>query len=279
MDAAYLRVYRRLLALYPSGLREEHADDMVQVLGDLLRGLPRREQAAVFARAVADLARSAPRERWAAVQAQPAAAGAVVAPGARGRAPAPPSSRALERPSRRDFLRGTLGMAAAGVLSGGTAAVIAYLWPAQQRGFGGLVDAGPLSDLQATVAASRGTLPLPAARAYLVAYDAVDDPDGVYAAQAGGAGLLALYQKCVHLGCRVPFCETSTRFECPCHASRYNRWGEYQSGPAPRGLDRFAVSVLDGRLIVDTTRVLTGPARRVDVLREGPHGPSCLGGV
>ena len=57
-------------------------------------------------------------------------------------------------------------------------------------------------------------------------------------------GYVALYQKCVHLGCRVPWCESSQWFECPCHGSKYNRVGEKQGGPAPRGLDRFP---LDGR--------------------------------
>ncbi len=52
-------------------------------------------------------------------------------------------------------------------------------------------------------------------------------------------GIVALYQRCVHLGCRVPFCQTSQWFECPCHGSKYNRVGEKKAGPAPRGLDRF----------------------------------------
>src|SRR3546814_2290060 len=52
-------------------------------------------------------------------------------------------------------------------------------------------------------------------------------------------GVVALYQKCVHLGCRVPECVTSQWFECPCHGSQYNQVGEKKGGPAPRGLDRF----------------------------------------
>ena len=47
-------------------------------------------------------------------------------------------------------------------------------------------------------------------------------------------------------GCRA--CNTSQWFECPCHGSQYNRVGEKKGGPAPRGLDRFAVSVDGGRL-------------------------------
>ena len=56
-------------------------------------------------------------------------------------------------------------------------------------------------------------------------------------------GFVALYQKCPHLGCRVPWCQTSQWFECPCHGSKYNRVGEKQGGPAPRGMDRFPLEV------------------------------------
>ena len=56
-------------------------------------------------------------------------------------------------------------------------------------------------------------------------------------------GYVALYQKCPHLGCRVPWCQTSQWFECPCHGSKYNRVGEKRGGPAPRGMDRFALEV------------------------------------
>ncbi|NNC42219.1 MAG: Rieske 2Fe-2S domain-containing protein, partial [Acidimicrobiia bacterium] len=47
-------------------------------------------------------------------------------------------------------------------------------------------------------------------------------------------GFTALWQKCVHLGCRVPWCASSQGFECPCHGSKYNAHGEYFAGPAPR---------------------------------------------
>ncbi len=52
---------------------------------------------------------------------------------------------------------------------------------------------------------------------------------------------MTLYQKCVHLGCRVPFCQSSQWFECPCHGSKYNKAGEYRFGPAPTGLNRFKI--------------------------------------
>ena len=50
-----------------------------------------------------------------------------------------------------------------------------------------------------------------------------------------GTEIYALSQKCPHLGCRVPFCDSSGRFECPCHGSKYDLGGEWVQGPAPRG--------------------------------------------
>ena len=75
-------------------------------------------------------------------------------------------------------------------------------------------------------------------------------------------GIVALYQKCVHLGCRVPWCQTSQWFECPCHGSKYNRVGEKKGGPAPRGLDRFVVTVAGDKMTIDTGRRDHRPADR-----------------
>ena len=50
------------------------------------------------------------------------------------------------------------------------------------------------------------------------------------------AGVVALYQKCPHLGCRVPSCVTSQWFECPCHGSQYDTAARIRKGPAPKNL-------------------------------------------
>lgn len=72
----------------------------------------------------------------------------------------------------------------------------------------------------------------------------VKDSDGSY--------WLALYQRCVHLGCTVPFRNDCISFKCPCHGSHYNVDGEYLDGPAPRSLDRFQMSFSGGDVIVST---------------------------
>ena len=98
-----------------------------------------------------------------------------------------------------------------------------------------------------------------------------------YVASAGGQ-LVALYQKCPHLGCRVPFCDSSGRFECPCHGSIYNVRGEYIQGPAPRGMDRFPLAVRGNEVLVDTSQVVEGPPRGVSSTSSDAKGPSCIGG-
>ncbi|MGH1492939.1 MAG: ubiquinol-cytochrome c reductase iron-sulfur subunit, partial [Acidimicrobiales bacterium] len=85
-------------------------------------------------------------------------------------------------------------------------------------------------------------------------------------------------QTCPHLGCRVPDCQTSQWFECPCHGSQYNQVGEKKGGPAPRGMDRFPMEVTaGGDLVVDTGNVIQGPAIGVNTTGQEAEGPNCLG--
>ena len=84
-------------------------------------------------------------------------------------------------------------------------------------------------------------------------------------------GLLALYTKCPHLGCTVPWVgppEDEQAFQCPCHGSMYNYPGEVTGGPAPRPMDYMAVTVgEDGSVQVDTgdikTRLAYDPSQAV----------------
>ena len=89
-------------------------------------------------------------------------------------------------------------------------------------------------------------------------------------------GFVALYQKCPHLGCRVPWCQTSQWFECPCHGSKYNRVGEKKGGPAPRGMDRFSMEVDGTNIVVDTAVVVQGPPIGTDTTGQGQEGAACV---
>ena len=92
-------------------------------------------------------------------------------------------------------------------------------------------------------------------------------------------GLVALYQKCPHLGCRIPQCITSQWFECPCHGSQYNQVGEKKAGPAPRGMDRFPLTVAgNGDVTVDTGVLVAGPPIGTNTTGQEAEGPHCITG-
>ncbi|NOZ26663.1 MAG: Rieske 2Fe-2S domain-containing protein [Chloroflexi bacterium] len=70
-------------------------------------------------------------------------------------------------------------------------------------------------------------------------------------------GVLAMWHRCTHLGCTVPWRDDEDRFHCPCHGGIYNKKGEVLAGPPPRPLDLFPVEIVDGEIVVDTSRVIT----------------------
>ncbi|MEZ4862509.1 MAG: Rieske 2Fe-2S domain-containing protein [Caldilineaceae bacterium] len=69
-------------------------------------------------------------------------------------------------------------------------------------------------------------------------------------------GFLAMYRKCPHLGCVVPWDEAAGNFNCPCHSSLFTTQGEVISGPAPRPLDLFPVVIRGDEVFVNTGRII-----------------------
>jgi cytochrome b6-f complex iron-sulfur subunit len=184
---------------------------------------------------------------------------------------------------RRQFLnRSIIGAFILG-LSGFGAAVLAFLWPETRGGFGSKISVGKIADIEKAIVNGNGFAYYPEGRMWITAYpsSALDKANVTYSpAELAGmeAGVIALYQKCVHLGCRVPSCPTSQWFECGCHGSQYNQVGEYKAGPAPRGLDRFAMSVNGGTLIVDTGAIIQGPPQGTNTTGQEAEGPHCVSG-
>jgi cytochrome b6-f complex iron-sulfur subunit len=140
--------------------------------------------------------------------------------------------------TRRDFLKiawtttGALTLAASGVLT------LNFFAPKVSAGeFGGVFEVGNVEDFPLG-----SVTPVTNGRFYLVRDEA--------------GGFLALYQKCTHLGCAVPWEPESGQFVCPCHASAFEADGQVINPPAPRPLDRFPVTITDGIVSVDTgTRI------------------------
>lgn len=164
---------------------------------------------------------------------------------------------------------------------------LAFFWPKLKGGFGTPIKAGNIDDLKLQVVDGAAITPvfIPSAQSWIVPFEMSELPGSSFEAtpfvvaggEGDGVGLMALWQRCVHLGCRVPSCVPSQGFECPCHGSKYNRHGEYEQGPAPRNLDRFSVSVDEtGQFVIDTgTIVQTARAKNKTVAY--PQGPFCVG--
>lgn len=161
--------------------------------------------------------------------------------------------------NRRDFLTRMwkLGIGLIGAAGAWTSWDL--LQALETSGFGGQVRTIPPDAVPDT-----GVIEVPQARAYLVRIQ---------------GEVVAISEKCTHLGCRVPFCNSSGQFECPCHGSFFNRAGEYRAGPAPRGMDRYPIEVGDDGLIyIDTGSVMEGPPPGPETIDEPVTGPSCAGG-
>jgi cytochrome b6-f complex iron-sulfur subunit len=178
-------------------------------------------------------------------------------------APPPPAdtdvAQAAPRPGpvvhRRALLVGGFWVAAAGLLAaiaGGLG--LDFLWPKKIAGFGAAIDVSA-----ATVPAA-GADPV---RVVEGRFWLVNIPAGT--AESPG-GLLALYQKCPHLGCTVPwrpdfdFGGVKGWFRCPCHGSTYTKeGGVLVAGPAPHSMDTMAITVKPtGDITVQTGTITKG---------------------
>jgi cytochrome b6-f complex iron-sulfur subunit len=188
--------------------------------------------------------------------------------------------------TRRQFLNRALVAVFGLFLLQFVLASLAFVWPKLKGGFGTPINAGNLDDIKTEIEVAGAVVPkfIPAAQSWITTFPLDKLPgssfESVPFVLAGGAddgiALMALWQRCVHLGCRVPTCIPSQGFECPCHGSKYNIHGEYQLGPAPRNLDRFAVELDDnGDLIIMTGTIVETP-RAKNKTAVYPQGPFCV---
>jgi cytochrome b6-f complex iron-sulfur subunit len=140
--------------------------------------------------------------------------------------------------NRREFLYYIWGASMALILGGTGGATLWFLYPRFREGeFGGKFRVA----LESLPAPTDPPLENAAGRFWLV---------------NTGAGILAIYKVCTHLGCLYKWVPLNNRFECPCHGSKYQKDGTYIEGPAPRSLDRFVVEAVgSGGSVIDTTPV------------------------
>lgn len=146
--------------------------------------------------------------------------------------PLTPTEGMTRRQAVRSAMFGTIGLFFGQVALGSGI----MFWPIHIRGFGAPVPAGKVSDLPIG-----GVVKFPEGKFYLTRPDANH--------------IIALYWKCVHLGCTVPWIAGESLFHCPCHGSMYNIYGKNVGGPAPRPLDYMEVKVKDDVITVNTGKI------------------------
>ena len=176
--------------------------------------------------------------------------------------------------SRRTFIRGSflggLGLA----LLGSVAFLLDFLYPRNVRGFGGPVPAGKVTEYP------KGGEPkhFLDGQFWIVNLDPAESRPG---GAGGGSGLIALWHKCPHLGCTVPwrpeFAYQGDKgwFRCPCHGSTYTKAGVRVFGPAPRSMDTMAISIDgSGNITVNTGDRITGGTDNPQRAIQHPQLPS-----
>jgi nitrite reductase/ring-hydroxylating ferredoxin subunit len=156
---------------------------------------------------------------------------------------------------RREFLAQGWKVGAALLAAAGAWTTWDLLKPRLGAGF-----AAKVKTVSPDAVPANTVLEIPEARAYLTK---INDE------------VVALSEKCTHLGCRVPFCDSSGQFECPCHGTVFNRAGDHQTGPAPRGMDMYKVEIVEGVIEIDTSEVISGASPGTETINEPPRGPAC----
>jgi cytochrome b6-f complex iron-sulfur subunit len=140
--------------------------------------------------------------------------------------------------SRRDFLKIAWSFFGGVALLETTGVFIAYLQPRLAEGeFGSIITAGLVDDFPPNSVAhiSNGRF---------------------YVVRLGDGGFIAVYHRCTHLGCTVPWDQTAQKFICPCHNSQFDQQGIVENPPAPRPLDMFPVTIENGEVKVDTGTII-----------------------
>lgn len=125
------------------------------------------------------------------------------------------------------------------------------------------VDVGPLSDFpdgETSSIAVSGPAPESDRRAFLRHRDGT---------------MIAIWNRCAHLGCPVSYSPGGDVYACPCHGGAYDSLGRVTAGPPPRPMDRFDVKIVtpDGQ---DVARQ-TSPAEGVSTAGASPDDRVLVG--
>lgn len=166
--------------------------------------------------------------------------------------------------SRRNVLKLGFWTALGAVAVSAGATFLNTLYPRGVVGFGGPVSV-PLAAIP-----KPGAPPLQSFDGHFLLVN-LDSDEGRLADDAAstGGGLLALWWKCPHLGCTLPWRQDFISpydplkrkgwFACNCHGSTYTKAGVRIYGPAPRSMDTMQIEVsASGGITVQTAKRTNG---------------------
>jgi cytochrome b6-f complex iron-sulfur subunit len=175
--------------------------------------------------------------------------------------------------TRRIFILGGFWSAIGLLLVGILGSPLDFMWIRKITGFGGPVPVSP----DRVPAQGADPIVISEGRFFLLNLEPGVTPNG----ETTPGGLLALWRKCPHLGCTVPwrpdfvFQGRKGWFRCPCHGSTYTKEGGIiVAGPAPRPLDVFPITVQSDRsIVVQTGRAHEGSGSLQNPSRSVPYAP------
>ena len=154
--------------------------------------------------------------------------------------------------SRRNFIRASFWGGLGLISLAAVVSMLDFLYPRGIEGFGSPVPGGNVTDFPRGGDPHHNII----GQFYMVNLDAGEIRPG---GSGGGDGLLALWHRCPHLGCTVPwragfsFDGDQGWYRCPCHGSTYTKAGVRVFGPAPRSMDTMAIDIDDaGNITVQT---------------------------
>lgn len=140
--------------------------------------------------------------------------------------------------SRRNFLK--LGLGTLATLAAIESGVMGFLFlksRAEETEVEGIVTAGKLENFQP---------------GSITAFE----QNGFFVLCTEERELLAISARCPHLGCSVSWQPEKNHFICPCHASSFDQFGNYESPPVPRPLDIYEITIEDSKVLVNKSRIV-----------------------
>jgi hypothetical protein len=76
----------------------------------------------------------------------------------------------------------------------------------------------------------------------------------------------------------VLYCPSSQLFEAPRSGAKFDLYGHYFGGPAPRGMSRYAMRMVGDEVQIQPNELIAGPTRSVSKRNSRqPVGPFCIG--